>query len=151
MYKKIYEQLESITLPLKKQKPYSARLGFPMHRSTVFGLIQRRYAKKGLTLSAFSIRYPEIYEELLRIGKEVCPFPFTSIQVNKNCQCPPHKDKGNKGLSCLVSFGEYTGGLIVIEGIEHNAYENPICFDGAKLEHWNTPHEGNKYSVVFFS
>jgi hypothetical protein len=150
MYKKLYDMLNGIKLYKKTQKPFQARLGFPEHYSAVFGMIKPRYGKE-VGLSLYSRKHPEIYEELLRIGAIVCPFPFTTIQVNRNCCCPPHKDKGNRGMSCLVSFGEYTGGLIVIEGVEHNAYENPICFDGAKMTHWNTEHDGNKYSLVFFS
>ncbi len=150
MYDEIYKQLESITLDLKKPNGLNNRLGFPEHRGCLFGYVRPRY-KSGVHLSKFSKKYPHIYDEINRIGKEICPFEYKSIQVNKNCQCPPHKDKKNVGSSCLVSFGEYIGGLIVIEGVEHDAYHNPIIFNGHEQEHWNTPHVGNKYSLVFFS
>lgn len=71
--------------------------------------------------------------------------------MNHNLVCPPHRDKANQSMSLLVSFGEYAGGEIVIDGIKHNSYHNPIQFDGATLEHWNEPIQGNKYSLVYFS
>ena len=71
--------------------------------------------------------------------------------MNHNLVCPPHRDKNNKTESILVSFGDYEGGLIVIEGTEYNAYHTPIQFDGATQEHWNTEIKGNKYSLVFYS
>jgi hypothetical protein len=51
----------------------------------------------------------------------------------------------------LLSFGDYTGANIVIDGILHDAKYNPIVFNGAELEHWNTDDlVGNKYSLVFY-
>ena len=151
-YDKIYEMLKGIKLSIKKHGGFNNRCGFPYHRGTVFGLAIPRYGKVRVPmLSRDSKRYPEIYEEINRIGKLIVPFEYKSIQVNHNLQCPPHKDRGNKSRSILVSFGEYTGGEIVVEGVEYNAYHTPIEFDGKKMEHWNKPIEGNKYSLVFFA
>lgn len=155
MYEKLYKILSNIKLYNKREG--SNRLGFPTHRGCLFGLVKARF--KGVTeLSYYSRKYPEIHDEIFKIGKIICPFEFSQVQVNFNLVCPPHLDKGNRGNSCLVSFGEYTEGLIVINGIEHNAYHNPIIFDGATQEHWNTPigpsltgKPGNKYSLVYFS
>ena len=49
--------------------------------------------------SHISIKYPEIYEKLVEIGKfnSLRDFVFTSIHVNHNVICPPHKDENNKG------------------------------------------------------
>lgn len=149
MYDEIYKQLESIKLDLKKPNGKNNRLGFPEHRGAVFGMVKPRYKSK-VELSKYSKKYPIIYDELNRIGKLICPFEYKTIQVNKNCQCPPHKDKNNVGDSVLISFGEYTGGTIFIDGVEQNAFHNPITFNGHELEHWNTPHVGTKYSLVFF-
>lgn len=153
-YDTIYAMLKDRKLSIKKPMGMNNRLGFPYHRGTVFGLAKPRYSKiknPQPVLSYDSKRYPEIYEELLRIGKLIVPFEFKTIQVNHNLQCPPHKDKNNKSRSILVSFGEYVGGEIVIEGVKYSAYHTPIEFDGCKMEHWNEPIEGNKYSLIFFS
>jgi hypothetical protein len=150
MYDKIYEMLEKITLYKKKKDGNTNRLGFPSHRGCVWGIIKPRF-KSQPELSRYSRKYPEIHEEIVRIGKEICPFEFKTVQLNKNCQCPPHKDKANQSRSILVSFGDYTGGELVIEGVVQNAYHNPIEFDGVNNLHWNLEHTGTKYSLIYFS
>lgn len=89
------------------------RRGFPAHRCAVFGETNYRVVKRGLYsgLSKPSIRFPAVYQELLRLGKEViCPgYEFNTIHINHNLTCPPHIDDKNIGKSILVSIGEYTG------------------------------------------
>ena len=142
--------LEKITLYLKRPNGNSNRLGFPQHRSCVWGIIKPRFKSKP-ELSMYSRKYPDIFEEIVRIGKLICPFEFKTIQLNKDCCCPPHKDKQNQTRSLIVSFGKYTGGELVIEGEVFNAYHNPIEFDGKNKLHWNQAHEGTKYSLIYFS
>ena len=149
-YADLYKMLSKVSLYLLKQHTNQSRLGFPTHRGCVFGMVKPKF-RRDVQLSYYSRKCPEIYAELCRIGKLICPFEFKTIQVNHNLVCPPHIDRANKSESILVSFGEYTGGLIVIEGKEYNAYHTPIQFDGSKQLHWNTPIQGNKYSLVFFS
>lgn len=149
----LYTMLEKITLP-KKNKT-NTRRGFDInHRATTFGITRARFKRANgnlYDLSESSIKYPEIYNELLKIGEMYCPFKFTSIHVNKNVTCPKHKDSKNIGSSMLLSFGNYIGGKIVIENIEYDSYNKPIIFNGSKLEHWNTDDlQGTKYSLVFF-
>ena len=126
------------------------RKNFPEYNGEVFGYITQR--KTGIyCLSANSISQPILYNELLRLGKLICPFEFNTIQLNKNLVCPSHTDSNNIGHSMLISFGDYTGGEIIIDGIEYNAYCNPIVFNGSLLEHWNKPiSSGIKYSLVYF-
>lgn len=157
MYDKLYTMLSNIKLYKKRAGSNMNRLGFPEHRGAVFGMVKAKY-KGVIELSYFSRKYPLIHDEIFRVGMIICPFGFSQVQVNHNLVCPPHVDKGNRGNSCLVSFGDYTNGLIVIDGVEHNAYHNPIIFDGSKQEHYNTEigpsltnEPGNKYSLVFFS
>ena len=149
-YDDLYKMFKEVTLVKKKYKSRDNRLDFPEHRGAVFGIVKPRF-KSQPELSHHSRKYPKIYDELNRIGKLVCPFEYKTIQVNHNLVCPKHKDKNNKSRSILVSFGEYTGGEIVIEGKKYSAYHTPIEFDGSKMEHWNEPIEGNKYSLIFFS
>ena len=126
------------------------RYGFPKYKGAVYGMTKERVSKK-VGLSYMSRKFPIIYKELLRIGNDICPFEFNSIQVNRNLVCPKHIDKSNVGKSLLVSFGNYEGCNIVIGGVEYDAFHRPVIFDGAKIEHWNTPLEtGIKYSLVFF-
>lgn len=147
---KLYEMLEKITIPYTRE---GARRGFPKFRGQCAGLIRPRCNYKGyLEVSAFSKKNPEISEEIHRIGKVICPFPFETIQINKNLVCPKHHDGNNNSQSVLVSFGEYTGCNIVVDEKKYCAKNRPIIFDGAKYEHYNTDDlVGNKYSLVFFS
>lgn len=149
-YDKLYEMLNKIKM-YKRQygNKSNNRLDFPDHYGAVFGISKHRFYKTE-GLSYYSKKYPKIYDEMKRIGDIIVPFQWKSIQVNRNLVCPKHKDKKNTSQSILVSFGEYTGGEIVVEGVEYNAYHTPIQFDGNKLTHWNNPIEGNKYSLVFF-
>jgi hypothetical protein len=151
----LYSMFEEIYIPRKKGR--TNRRGFPEnHQSTTFGYVRARFGtrKNGklFDLSLYSIKYPEIYEELLRIGNIYCPFKFTSIHINKNVVCPKHIDSKNVAQSMLVSFGDYTGCKIVVNGIEYDTNCNPIIFDGSNIEHCNTDDlEGTKYSLIFFN
>jgi hypothetical protein len=104
-------------------------------------------------LSSITLKYPQLYEELKILIKKIDPnFQYTSIQVNHNVTCNPHKDKGNFGESVIVSTGDYSGSNFVIENELYNTYHQPISFDGSKLFHWNTNDlVGNKYSFVFYN
>jgi hypothetical protein len=142
--------LEKITLTKRCKEYNNARRNFHDHRGTLFGQVEPRY-RTGVTLSKDSKKYPKIYDEIVRLGKLLSPIDFTTIQLNKDLMCAPHRDGQNVGLSFLISFGTYEGGLIVIDDVEHDAKYNGILFDGSKLLHYNTPHTGTKYSLVFFS
>ena len=150
-FDKLYEMFEAVRLINRKNS--NNRRGFPEYRGAIFGMVRPRFKYKGYDeLSLDSRTHPHIYDELLRIGKIICPFDFKSIQVNKNLVCPPHKDTGNRGMSLLVSFGDYTGCNIVVDGKTYDAKHRPVIFNGALLEHYNSDDlQGTKYSLVFFS
>ena len=115
----LYSMLENISLP-KKNKSTNRR-GFPIgQRSVTFGFTRGRYNGK-YELSYYSKKYQEIYNELLRIGRIYCPLKFSTIHINKNVVCPPHKDSKNAGKSMLLSFGDYTGCNIVINQPKRSA------------------------------
>jgi len=129
----------------------SGRLGFGKHRAETYGMIRQRYSGK-FEISCSSKKWPKIHEEIMRIGKLICPFEFETAYINNNVVCPKHKDANNTTESLLISFGNYTGCDIMIEGVKYSAKYQPIIFDGSKLEHWNTDDlVGNKYSIVYFS
>ena len=91
-----------------------------------------------------------LYQELVDIGKDL-GFSFDRIQLVHNVALPPHKDKGVKGCSMCISCGNYTGGELVVGGVEYNAYHNPIIFDGVNIEHYNKPIHGDKFSIVYWT
>ena len=160
--KSIFEKLEGLLqkykIPWKSVAGYDSkgrttngRRGFPKHRACCYGLIKYKCGGK-IDLSYNTKKHPDIYEELVKVGKLICPFEFTSIMVNHNVVCPKHIDTNNVGDSMLVSLGEYEGCNIVIDGKEYDARYSPVVFNGSKLVHSNTLLiSGNKYSLVFFS
>lgn len=146
---KIEEMLNKINIPYTSKT--SSRRGFGKHRKATFGLVKERYSGK-INNSLFTRKYPEIYAELLRIGKLYCPFEFTSIHVNKNVVCPPHKDNSNIGNSMIISLGDYEGCKLVIENEIFDAKYNPIIFNGSEKEHYNTDDLiGTKYSLIYYN
>ena len=152
LYDTLFDLLEKSTLKKRVNRHYTNRRGFPDYRGGIFGLVRPRIRYKGYKeLSHDSKRLPKVYEEIMRIGNIICPFEFTSIQLNKNLVCPKHKDSNNVGVSLLVSFGDYKGGQINIDNKKYDARCRPIIFDGSKLEHYNDDIiEGTKYSLVYF-
>jgi len=150
-FKRLYELLNKIKLTQVHYNGSGNRHGFPDHRRATFGMVKQRVG--GLVgLSRDSILYPEIFDELTRIGDTHCPFPYTSIHINHNLTCSPHKDSHNNGNSMLVSFGEYFGSNIVVCGQVYNTYCRPLIFNGSEYEHWNTDDLiGNKYSLVYYN
>ena len=137
--------------------PNNNRKGFPSYKGLVFGICKARNNRKdglkiGLSRCSEDPKWTQVYQEIQNIGKQICPFHFTSIYFVKNLVSPPHKDKNNVEQSLLVSFGNYQGCNIVIEGAEYDARANPIIFDGCNLTHWNTPlQSGVKYSMIYYN
>jgi len=129
----------------------SSRLGFGKHRCEQYGYVKARFT--GIVgLSRASKKKFDIYKEIIKVGETICPFKFDTIQLNNNTVCPPHYDSANVGSSMLISFGDYTGCNIVIEGIMYDAKYSPIIFNGSERQHWNTNDlQGNKYSLVFYN
>ena len=131
-----------------KMKTMDKRLGFPTFKGMLLGVVRER-GKRDWGLSAYTKRNPELWEMIKEIGNKIAP-GFTQCQINKNLQCPKHKDRSNTRKSVLISLGDYLGGKIVIEDAEYDALNRPTIFDGKMLEHYNTPHVGTKYSLIFF-
>lgn len=146
----LFFELKKITV--KKSSTTYVRRGFGICRFITFGMTRYRRDSSHLQLSYFSKKYPTIHEMLFDIGKKYCPHEFNAVHLNHNVTCPPHKDSQNQGISTVISFGEYTGGKLVIENEIYDAYMTPITFDGSALTHWNENDlVGNKYSIVFFN
>ena len=143
----LYYELQKITIPFSNSHSRSNNKS----RSVVFGLTKGRVSKK-VDLSAYSKKHPHIWEIIQQIGNQLPnDFEYNSVFLNHNVVCNPHKDKNNVGKSILLSFGEYSGCNIVIENVEYDANRQPVLFNGALLEHYNTNDLiGNKYSLVFF-
>jgi len=119
-------------------------------RSQVFGYGNIR--GKGFGEFKNNTNYPELYRALLIFGMKIVPdyIPFTAIQVNHNYKTKKHIDGNNIGLSLAVSFGDFTGGELVIGKSAYQTKEYPVIFNGALTEHFNKPIKGDRYSLVYF-
>jgi len=144
----LFDTLEKIPTPYNQN-----RLGFPKFRGFVLGTSRGRFGRSQEGLSRVSKKYPKLWDEVKEWAYENVPksVEWNCVQVNKNLVCPIHTDKHNVGKSFIVSFGDYDGCNLVVDGIEYDT-RNGLVFDGYKQEHYNTPLiSGTKYSLVFFN
>jgi hypothetical protein len=118
-------------------------------RSQVFGIVRQR--GHYYTGSKMNYKRPELFQKILALASQILEpdFKFCSIQVNQNYQIAPHKDKGNVGESCIIAFGNYSGGELVVEDQKVNIKNKTLYFDGSKYTHYTEPFSGNRYSLVF--
>jgi hypothetical protein len=69
--------------------------------------------------SNFTESQPELWQALQELAEFLNPdHRYTSVTINHNVLCLPHRDKRNDGTTLIIGLGDYTGGQIVIEGSE---------------------------------
>jgi hypothetical protein len=140
----VEDELKKIKLRINYSRANSG-----VGRTQVFGMINKR--GKGVGPAANNDRYPELYKQLMSFGEKNIPIQFDGIQLNNNYESTMHVDRNNVGESVIVSFGNYEGGELVIEGKVYDTRYQPILFEGSKYRHWNQKIlSGDKYSLVFF-
>ena len=122
-------------------------------RSVCFGMVGKRSAPPGP--SRWNNKRPEVWAELQAIAASLpVPETWTSCVVNQDYVALPHFDSGNVGHSCIVSFGCYSGGELVLDisgGVEVSTFLKPIVGDFSKTRHWTKPLSGLKFSLVYFT
>jgi len=100
-------------------------------------------------LSRQSWLHPELHHLLMQFAEKHVPISFTSIQVNHNFPCNPHRDIGNIGESYIVGFGSYRGGSLCVAGMGYDIRYRGLLFDGSQLTHWTTPWTDDRFTIVF--
>ena len=118
-------------------------------RTQTFGMVRKRRTPHGI--SAVSRDRPYLYKMILEFADKHVSHPCTSITVNMNYRCEPHKDKGNYGMSTVVAFGNYTGGELCVEGKEMNVCNLPVTLDFSNNTHWVKEFSGERFSMVFYN
>lgn len=122
------------------ERPRTVTLGFGRRRCLGYG--------------SFSVNqgHQELLDLLIEYGKLILPkdFIFTTITLNKNLKCKPHKDAGNFGVSAFTTLGNYTNGGIFIDDKLYSTKNNIILFDGAKLTHATEDFIGDRYALIFY-
>lgn len=111
-------------------------------------------------LTQSKVKYPWL-EDLFRefCYLHCCKFEFNQVMINKDFPIGWHYDKANVGLSWLVSFGNYEGGLTELQFEEDgqeiiqfplDSFHSPVCFNGSLIKHRVMPFTGTRYALVFF-
>jgi hypothetical protein len=116
--------------------------------SNVFGYGLRRYMPYGAY--ANNKHHPELYQKLVEYGNRFVPLAFTAITLNHNYQTKEHVDKYNRGASYTISFGDFTGGELIIDGEQYQTNLAPVVFHAAEHPHFNLPIVGDRYSLIYF-
>jgi hypothetical protein len=118
-------------------------------RSQCWGLVRKRSLSPNLSRQSWVDA--KLHYLLMKFAEKHVPISFTSIQVNDSFVCAPHKDVNNRGLSYIVGFGDYTGGLLKLhlEPSVEIDIRVPHLFNGSEILHSTTPFEGKRYSLVY--
>ena len=144
----MYKTLESINLPYSNK-----RLGFEKSRGCLLGTTKGRFGRRGEGLARLCVKYPAEWNYIKEWAFKNVPteIEWNCIQINKNLVCPPHRDRHNVGKSYIISFGDYEGCNLVVDGVEYDTRKG-LIFDGYNDEHYNTPLiRGTRYSLTFFN
>jgi hypothetical protein len=141
---KILELLECVEFPKCKNKRTNG------YKEIIhFGNIHQPF--KGYISCKANTNYPELYESLKSLLLLIDPdFKASTITINKNVICEPHKDELNRGDTWIIGLGDYTGGRLIIEDLPLDIKNKPFKFDGSQLLHWTEPFAGTRYSIMFY-
>lgn len=120
-------------------------------RTVTMGVINRPFHQfKGY--SKFTEEHPELWKLLLELGEQLDPnHQFSSVTINHNVECLPHKDVRNQGTTMIIGLGDYTGGELVVDGKEIDINRKPYYFNGYLHTHYTKPFQGNRYSLMFYN
>jgi len=145
VFQPIINEIQRRCLPVNNERKTSGR-----GRSIAFGVVKKR--TKENDYSRHCRDRPFLYSLILQFAKAHVPssLVWNSIQCNQNYECKPHKDSGNKNDSLVIAFGNYTGGELVIEGLECDIRHTPIIDDFTTKTHYVLPFQGDRYSLVFY-
>jgi hypothetical protein len=146
-FEPIIKELERLPL---RQNDYRVKVG--KGQSQTFGIVNRRCLPPDY--SRLCWKRPELYYHLLEFADKYVDLTYNAITVNQNYQAGKHKDKHNVGDSFLVSFGEFTGGDLLLHETDisgnYDICHKPIVANFSKILHSVAPFQGNRYSLVFY-
>ena len=156
IYSNLLDKLNKITIPIiekPKKNNYTrgSLLGYKNKgRTMTLGYSRRRTYGYGLT--SHTKKHMDLFYLLIEYGLKILPrdFIFTSITVNYNLKCLPHKDNGNFGFSCITALGEFQNGNLFIEGKKYDIKNNVLMFDGSKCLHQTENFSGDRYTIIYY-
>lgn len=85
-----------------------------------------------------TIREPRLYYLLHKFAGLHVPVPYTTILINS---------KKIPIGSYIVAFGNYTGGELVMDGVEYNIRHRPMIAG----KNTQKPHKGKRWTLAFYT
>jgi len=142
----IWDYLDKHSLGINK---YRLKVNKEGGLSQCLGIVGKRCLPPDL--SRVSWAHPYLHKLLDDFGqKYVKPhINWTSVQVNKNFSCKPHKDIGNLGDSYIIGLGNYVNGELVIEDAPYNINLRGLLFNGSERLHWTKDWSGDRVTLVY--
>jgi len=118
-------------------------------QSNTQGIVSRRCLPPDI--SRVTWKHPYLFKLLMEFAEKYVNhhISFTSIQINDDYTCMPHKDVNNVGESYIVGFGSYLSGELCIEQMDYSISYRGLLFNGSELKHYTKPWFGHRYSLVF--
>ena len=100
--------------------------------------------------------FPKLADAVFDLERSIAPDrpPSTRCAVNRRAEFAPHVDSGRglgQSTSLIVGLGDFSGGELCVEGVEHDVRYAPLQFDGWGERHWTLPFAGERYSLVWFT
>ena len=100
--------------------------------------------------------FPKLADAVFDLERTIAPDrpPSTRCAVNRRAEFAPHVDSGRglgQSTSLIVGLGDFSGGELCVEGVEHDVRYAPLQFDGWGERHWTLPFAGERYSLVWFT
>lgn len=120
-------------------------------RSQAFGIIRRWSYRPYLSRNTWA--RPYLWQLLKEFAALYVPIDWDGITVNDNYKSAEHTDKGNEGLSYTISFGDFTGGALLIkEGTakEYDTRHRGYLFNGSQNVHSTADWTGRRFCLVFY-
>lgn len=144
---RVERMLNRITIPKIKRK----LVNDDYSQTVTIGQVNRPFHTfKGH--SKFTEEHPDLWEAVQELAEYLDPdHRYTSATINHNVLCKPHKDARNDGTTMIIGLGNYTGGELCIDGEEIDINHKPYYFNGWLHEHYNKPHSGDRWSLMFYS
>lgn len=143
----VEQMLKNIEIPRSRRKAISDE---PV-RTVTLGQVNRPYHKfKGY--SKFTEQHPQLWKAIQDMADYLDPkHRYTSVTINHNVSCKPHKDRRNDGTTMIIALGDHEGGELCIDGIDYDINHKTHYFNGYLHEHYNKPFTGDRWSLMFYS
>jgi hypothetical protein len=89
--------------------------------------------------------------DLIEFFDLINPFEYNTIFITKNGGFRPKYDDPKYGSKLSISFGEWSGNDLLIDGEHVHDLNRLVAYDGTKLLSETTPHiSGTKYNITFY-